>query len=167
MARMPILRFMAGLTILLGMMSQQPEGARADDHEKCVKASCEAKARSCFVAASETTESCLKSARQACDTVMPSEKANCLRGGLIPCARTRNASKASCLDTFKSCYATCGTSDPKKIDLWCTFQDTAAQKSGFCGGLTNSSVREAAAECARQLFPEGHPDSTDLTCETL
>lgn len=126
---------------------------------ECVKTKCEGNGRACVQTLNVSYETCTKAARKGCDAVPASEKFNCLRNGLSPCAAARNKEHASCFAGFQACYRSCGPLPGKRADFWCVTDSGPDATGAFCA--TNPDA-PPLGQC-RKLFKA----EVGMTCEQL
>lgn len=156
---------MCRISFVLLLLIALPAGAsHAASGVECFKAQCEGKGRMCVEAVHAASDSCTKAARKKCDTVPASEKFNCLRSGLAPCAQTRNKEQAACLTNVQSCYKTCEPFTGKNVNYWCVADKRNGATAAFCSASSgNASPFE---ECAK-AFDKTAELTGGMTCESF
>lgn len=139
-------------------------GAQAGDGIECVKTQCEGKGRTCVEALYAEYDACMKAGNKKCNSVQLSEKFNCLKTELSPCALTRNEQQDACLADVRTCYASCGPFEGGRADYWCVGEFENATTAAFCAA-DPASARQMD-QCEKAMSSKG-PLSGGMTCDPL
>ncbi len=150
-----VMLFLFFLTVALA-----PASASAEGGVQCVRTQCEGQGQACVAALRTTYEACMAAGNRKCNAVQPSEKFTCLRNALKPCANERNAQQDVCLDTVRSCYASCAPMEGERADYWCVGDDGTAI---FCEA--NPANPGNVDACGSELANKGATGG--MTCESF
>lgn len=139
-------------------------GAQAGGGVECVKTQCEGKGRTCVETLYAKEDACMKAANKKCNGVQLSEKFNCLKTELSPCALTRNSEQDACLADVRTCYASCGPLEGERADYWCVGEFGSAMTAAFCAA--DPANAKQIDQCEKAMGSKG-PLSGGMTCDPL